>query len=1105
MRTHDSSRRTRIRSLCLSRRGSIFGLHVAIAQTSGICRTVLARRVISGDRQINATSNCNVRRYASAQIIIGLLIITGLASQLSAQSYTIWPSTATPAIADGGPDKAVELGVKFRADVTGTITGVRFYKSATNTGTHTAHLWSGSGTSLATATFSGETASGWQQVNFTTPVAITANTVYVASYHSTSGHYSDDENYFSTGVDRAPLHALADGVSGVNGAYAYGSASKFPNLSFNSSNYWVDVVFTPSGGDTTAPTVTTFTIPSTANTLTVPISSFTATDNVGVTGYMVNESATTPSAAAAGWSATAPASYTFASAGSKTLYSWAKDAAGNISTSRSGSVVITILDTTAPTVTGFSIPGTSTSLTVAITTFTATDNVGVTGYMVNESTTTPSAAAGGWSASPPASYTFATAGSKTLYSWAKDAAGNVSASRSASVTITLDTTAPTVTTFSIPTTATSLTISITSFTATDNISVAGYMANESSTTPSATAAGWSASAPASYTFTSAGSKILYAWAKDAAGNVSSSRSAQVTITLSSGGPEPTGWFAGDIHVHRSCGGSPEAVSSLYSKMSTNNLAAISLLADMGNGEVQNPTTDLPLVNGSDASASTPGRIVHWDTEWHWDATYTQYPHQALGGHIVALGLSSAQQVWQEYTFPILDWAHQRGGIAGFAHMQYLDGSFPTSLTCCTPVEYPVEVALGAADFISEDVDDVGSGFSMNPEAAVQAYYKLLNSGLRPGFAAGTDYPCNSSRPLGAVLTYVQTASGQMTYRNWIAGIKNGRTVVSRNGHNEFLSLVVNGTATPGDEIDLATPGSVSVTIQWTATQNLTGTIELVNNGVVVASQSASAAPGAPATWTGTVNLSKSGWLAARRMGTDGHQVHTAAVFVIVNGAPIRASAGDAQYFVDWINGLLSNTSVGGVWNHYFPTSLNAAQARYQAAKTYYQGVLADASSGGTTSGSTIFTTQVPSAFENDGTYELGTRFYADVNGQITQVRLYTSAQEGGSHNVRIWRVTDGALMAGPYTWSTTSGAEGWQNFVLPTALNITANTDYVVAISTSSDRWYAEDVQGFSAAISTGHLHTYVGSGVFTPSLGTMPSSTWQNSNYFRDVVFAAQ
>jgi hypothetical protein len=61
----------------------------------------------------------------------------------------------------------------------------------------------------------------------------------------------------------------------------------------------------------------------------------------------------------------------------------------------------------------------------------------------NESAATPSATAGGWLASAPTSYTFATAGAKTLYAWAKDAAGNVSASRSASVTITLaDVTSP---------------------------------------------------------------------------------------------------------------------------------------------------------------------------------------------------------------------------------------------------------------------------------------------------------------------------------------------------------------------------------------------------------------------------------------------------------------------------------------------------------------------------------------------------------------------------------------------------------------------------------------------------------------------------------------
>ena len=65
---------------------------------------------------------------------------------------------------------AVELGVKFRADRAGTATGVRFYKAAANTGTHTGSLWSATGTRLAQVTFTNETASGWQAATFSTPV-----------------------------------------------------------------------------------------------------------------------------------------------------------------------------------------------------------------------------------------------------------------------------------------------------------------------------------------------------------------------------------------------------------------------------------------------------------------------------------------------------------------------------------------------------------------------------------------------------------------------------------------------------------------------------------------------------------------------------------------------------------------------------------------------------------------------------------------------------------------------------------------------------------------------------------------------------------------------
>lgn len=95
--------------------------------------------------------------------------------------------------------------------------------------------------------------------------------------------------------------------------------------------------------DTQAPTVTAFSIPSTSSNLTIPLTTLTATDNVAVTGYTVNESATAPIATASGWSAAVQTSYTFASQGTKTLYAWAKDAAGNVSLSKSASVVVTIV------------------------------------------------------------------------------------------------------------------------------------------------------------------------------------------------------------------------------------------------------------------------------------------------------------------------------------------------------------------------------------------------------------------------------------------------------------------------------------------------------------------------------------------------------------------------------------------------------------------------------------------------------------------------------------------------------------------------------------------------------------------------------------------
>lgn len=167
----------------------------------------------------------------------------------SAGTYSLWPASATPAVAAAADAGAVEVGVKFRTDVPGTITGLRFYKGAGNVGTHTGHLWSRAGALLGSVTFSAETGSGWQQASFASPVAIAAGTTYIASYFAPGGHYAYTSSAFAAaGVDSGPLHALRDGVDGGNGVYRYGATSGFPTQSWNATNYWVDVVFSTAGG-----------------------------------------------------------------------------------------------------------------------------------------------------------------------------------------------------------------------------------------------------------------------------------------------------------------------------------------------------------------------------------------------------------------------------------------------------------------------------------------------------------------------------------------------------------------------------------------------------------------------------------------------------------------------------------------------------------------------------------------------------------------------------------------------------------------------------------------------------------------------------------------
>ncbi len=231
------------------------------------------------------------------------LSITGAAvwtasSAHAATPETIWGTGAPTSAVVDSDTSAVELGTRFTAVTGGQATGIRFYKTPENGGTHSGSLWSSSGALLGRVTFAGETSSGWQTGSLSSPITLTAGTAYVVSYHTNVGRYLSTQRY--SGVSSsANLKIPASNI----GVYRYGATSSFPTSSWNASQYWVDLTFsatgsgavttpvaTPTSGASSAsgtPTATsgppTTSAPSTAATPTVTVSTPSATSTPTVT------------------------------------------------------------------------------------------------------------------------------------------------------------------------------------------------------------------------------------------------------------------------------------------------------------------------------------------------------------------------------------------------------------------------------------------------------------------------------------------------------------------------------------------------------------------------------------------------------------------------------------------------------------------------------------------------------------------------------------------------------------------------------------------------------------------------------------------------------
>jgi hypothetical protein len=155
---------------------------------------------------------------------------------MAPQTLFTTQAPTNPNASDGGTQ--YELGMKFRSSKAGQILAIRYWKAASETGSHTGKIWTGNGSAiLASVAFTNETGSGWQQQTLDPPLDIQPNTTYVVSVNANS-HFPISYQTLGTAIVNQDLSSVADGNNGL-----FGNPNSFPSNSYQNSNYFRDVLF----------------------------------------------------------------------------------------------------------------------------------------------------------------------------------------------------------------------------------------------------------------------------------------------------------------------------------------------------------------------------------------------------------------------------------------------------------------------------------------------------------------------------------------------------------------------------------------------------------------------------------------------------------------------------------------------------------------------------------------------------------------------------------------------------------------------------------------------------------------------------------------------
>jgi ligand-binding SRPBCC domain-containing protein len=1060
----------------------------------------------------------------------------GRTVSVTAPSYiSLFPGSATPETVNTTDASAVELGVRFQTSAAGSISGIRFYKSSQDTGTHTGSLWTSTGSLLATATFTNETATGWQIVNFSSPVSLTPGTTYVASYHTNVGHYSSSVNYFSSNVTNGPLTALASG----NGVYTYSSNRAFPTSTFSATNFWVDVMFNPSTAANRAPVAANDVGPTATRDLALTIAASTLTandsdpdsDSVSVTavggatnGTVVlntqpnpqnNTITFTPTAGytgpasfaytisdGRGGTASATVSLTVAPLGSApvSLFSAASTPAQtNINDGSQLQLGMKFTSSVAGQITALKFyrsPGDTGLNTVDLWTS--------TGTRLATATFTNTSATGWQTVALPSAVSIA---ANTTYVASYHTTGTYAATNSYFTTAVTNgpLTAPSTTTaggngvYSYGGTSTSGIFPTSTYNAANYwVDVVFAPSGGGSNQPPV------ASNDSGYTTTQ--NTALTIAAATLLANDTDPNGDPLAITGVSGATNGTVSFNAQTNAvtFTPTTGFTGAASFSYA-ISDGRGGTATATASL----TVNPAANQPPVATNDSGYTTTqntaltiaaAALLANDTDPNGD------PLAITGVSGAANGTVSFNAQTRVVTFT------PTTGYTGAASFSYAisDGRGGTAtatanLTVTTPTVSLFSTSNTPAVVSNSDTAQVNLGVRFTSSAAGTIngirYYKGAND---TGTHTGSLWSSTGSLLATATFTNETTSGWQTVMFSTPVSISAGTSYVASyhsNGRyattgNYFTTARVNGPLT-------ASAGNNGVYTYGTANLFPTSTFNATNYWVDVLFSPASSGTNRVPVATNDSGLSV----------TQNSSITIAASTLLANDSD---PDGDALTITGVSNGVNGTASFNAQTNAvtFTPNTGYTGPASFIYAISDGRGGAASASASltvnaGSTSTVSLFgSNPTPSmvTVNDPQSVELGFKFQASAAGDITGLRFYKGPSNTGTHTANLWSSTGTLLATASFTNETASG---WQQVNFATPVTITPGTTYVASYHTSGN--YSADPGLFNSAVTSGPLtapssSSIGGNGVYAYGSGNLfPNNTFNSTSYGVDVLFRPQ